>query len=83
MACFTQETNSRLAKRPLVFNGFIANHGSISLLKEAIVDVQVVIILIMSILNLLMTFKDCLLDPICIPFFFLTHVYLHKHNACT
>ena len=31
----TKEINSRLAKRPLVFNGRLANRGSISLVKDA------------------------------------------------
>ena len=34
-ASFTKEINSRLAKRPLVFNGRLANRGLISLVKEA------------------------------------------------
>ena len=32
---FYKEVNSRLAKRPLVFNGRLANHGLTSLVKEA------------------------------------------------
>ena len=35
MASFTKEVNPRLAKRPLVFNGRLANHGLTSLVKEA------------------------------------------------
>ena len=35
MASFTKEVNSRLAKRPLVFNGRLADRGLISLVKEA------------------------------------------------
>ena len=35
MASFTKEVNSRLAKRPLVFNGRLANRGLTSLVKEA------------------------------------------------
>ena len=34
VASFTTEVNSRLAKRPLVFNGSLANHGLTSLVKE-------------------------------------------------
>ena len=32
---FTGEVNPRLAKRPLVFNGRLANRGLTSLVKEA------------------------------------------------
>ena len=35
VASFTKEVNSRLAKRPLVFNGRLANLGLTSLVKEA------------------------------------------------
>ena len=35
VACFTKEVNPRLAKRPLVSNGRLANRGSTSLVKEA------------------------------------------------
>ena len=35
VAYFTKEVNSRLAKRPLVFNGHLANRGLTSLVKEA------------------------------------------------
>ena len=35
MASFTKEVNSRLAKRPLVFNGRLANRGLTSLVKDA------------------------------------------------
>ena len=35
VASFTKEINSRLAKRPLVFNGRLANRGLTSLVKEA------------------------------------------------
>ena len=35
MASFTKEVNPRLAKRPLVFNGCLANLGLTSLVKEA------------------------------------------------
>ena len=35
MASFTKEVNTRLAKRPLVLNGPLANHWLISLVKEA------------------------------------------------
>ena len=35
VASFTKEVNSRLAKRPLVFNGRLANRGLTSLVKEA------------------------------------------------
>ena len=35
VASFTKEVNSRLAKRPLVFNGRLANRGLNSLVKEA------------------------------------------------
>ena len=35
MAFFSREVNLRLAKRPLVFNGSLANRGLISLVKEA------------------------------------------------
>ena len=34
MASFTKEVNPRLAKRPLVFNGRLANRGLTSLIKE-------------------------------------------------
>ena len=34
-ASFIKEVNPRLAKRPLVFNGRLANHGLTSLEKEA------------------------------------------------
>ena len=37
VASFTQEVNPRLAKRPLVFNGRLANRGLTSLVKEATV----------------------------------------------
>ena len=35
VASFTKEVNSGLAKRPLVFNGRLANRGLTSLVKEA------------------------------------------------
>ena len=35
VASVTKEVNWRLAKRPLVFNGRLANHQSTSLVKEA------------------------------------------------
>ena len=35
VASLTKEVNSRLAKRPLVFNGRLANRGLTSLVKEA------------------------------------------------
>ena len=35
VASFTKEVNLRLAKRPLVFNGRLANRGLTSLVKEA------------------------------------------------
>ena len=35
-ASFTKEVNSRLAKRPLVFNGRLANRGVTSLVKETL-----------------------------------------------
>ena len=35
VASFTKEVNWRLAKRPLVFNGRLANHQLTSLIKEA------------------------------------------------
>ena len=35
VASFTKEVSSRLAKRPLVCNGRLANHGLTSLVKEA------------------------------------------------
>ena len=35
VASFTKEFNLRLAKRPLVFNGRLANRGLNSLVKEA------------------------------------------------
>ena len=35
VASFTKEVNSWLAKRPLVFNGRLANRGLTSLVKEA------------------------------------------------
>ena len=35
VASFTKEVNPRLAKRPLVFNGRLANRGLTSLVKEA------------------------------------------------
>ena len=35
VASFTKEVDPRLAKRPLVFNGRLANHGLTSLVKEA------------------------------------------------
>ena len=35
MASFTKEVNPQLAKRPLVFNGRLANSGLSSLVKEA------------------------------------------------
>ena len=38
VASFTKEVSSRLAKRPLVFNGRLANHGLTSLVKEATGD---------------------------------------------
>ena len=34
VASFTKEVNTRLAKRPLVFNGRLANRGLTSLVKE-------------------------------------------------
>ena len=37
VASFTKEVNPRLVKRPLVFNGRLANRGLISLVKEATV----------------------------------------------
>ena len=37
VAYFTKEVNPRLAKRPLVFNGRLANRGLTSLVKEATV----------------------------------------------
>ena len=36
MAFFTKEVNPRLAKRPLVFNGRLANRGLTSLVEEAV-----------------------------------------------
>ena len=35
VASFTKEVNPRLAKRPLIFNGHLANCGLTSLVKEA------------------------------------------------
>ena len=35
VASFTKEVNRRLAKRPLFFNGCLANHRLTSLVKEA------------------------------------------------
>ena len=35
LASFTKEVKPRLAKRPLVFNGRLANRGLTSLVKEA------------------------------------------------
>ena len=35
VACFAKEVNPWLAKRPLVFNGRLANHGLTSLVKQA------------------------------------------------
>ena len=35
VASFTKEVNSGLAKRPLVFNGRLANHGLTTLVEEA------------------------------------------------
>ena len=35
VASFTKEVNPQLAKRPLVFNGCLANRGLTSLVKEA------------------------------------------------
>ena len=35
MACFTKEVNPRLAKRPLIHNGRLANRELTSLVKEA------------------------------------------------
>ena len=35
VASFTKEVNRRLAKRPLIFNGRLANPGLTSLVKEA------------------------------------------------
>ena len=35
MASFTKEVNLQLAKRPFIFNGRLANHRLISLVKEA------------------------------------------------
>ena len=40
MASFTKEVNPRLAKRPLVFNGRLANRGLTSLVKQATVWCQ-------------------------------------------
>ena len=40
MAFFIKEVNSGLAKRPLVFNGRLANRGLTSLVKEATVGVD-------------------------------------------
>ena len=37
VASITKEVNPRLAKRPLVFNGRLANHGLTSLVIEATV----------------------------------------------
>ena len=37
MASFIKEVNPRLAKRPLIFNGRLANRGLTSLVKEATV----------------------------------------------
>ena len=37
VASFTKEVNLRLAKRPLVFNGRVANHSSTSLAKDTTV----------------------------------------------
>ena len=37
VAFFTKEVNPRSAKRPLIFNGRLANRGLISLVKEATV----------------------------------------------
>ena len=36
VASFTKEVNPRLTKRPLVFNGLLADRGLISLVKETI-----------------------------------------------
>ena len=38
VASFTKELGPRLAKRPLVFNGPLANRGLTSLVKEATVS---------------------------------------------
>ena len=40
MASFTKEVNPRLAKRPLVFNGRLANRGLTTLVKEATVGAR-------------------------------------------
>ena len=37
VASFTKEINPRLAKRPMIFNGRLANRGLTSLVKEATV----------------------------------------------
>ena len=41
MASFTKKVNRRLAKRPLVFNGRLANRGLTSLVKEATVTTKI------------------------------------------
>ena len=41
VASFTKEVNSRLAKRPLIFNGRLANRGLTSLVKEAAAEVRI------------------------------------------
>ena len=38
VASLTKEVNPRLAKRPLIFNGSLANRGLTSLVKEATGD---------------------------------------------
>ena len=38
MAFFTMEVDSRLAKRPLVFNGRLGNHALTSFVKDATED---------------------------------------------
>ena len=43
VASFTKEVNSILAKRPLVFNGRLANRGLTSLVKEATGQHQAII----------------------------------------
>ena len=44
VASFIKEVNPRLAKRPLVFNGRLANRGLTSLVKEATVTYLVTLI---------------------------------------
>ena len=74
VAPFTKDVNPRLAKRPLVFNGRLANRGLTSLVKEAAGRPHVIIwtgpgiLLIGPLWTNLMKFKS-------------TFIYLHSRNA--